>query len=403
MIKDKKKIIKNIFIFLFIFYLFFLSRRGGESKDKIALLLMLTTLFYSVRYKYYDKYLLYKREIITGIIYMALVIFSYSYSDIKNYSKLYTLTHATLYSIGFFLIILNYNLEKKYIKYIFRILFLLSLPAIFRGLIDLIKNYKILSFYRLEGGTYTTSYALELGIYFIIILFILYHYKNKYIRFLSALYIILIAVLIIGTQSRNTFLMLSITLIFVSFLINYKKGPIIFLISLVTFIILIKSPIKISNINRINNSITSIEKIKTDARYLLFKEGVQVSKKYILKGEGFFNYKNIQKEGRIVQNYGHYHNIFIETAVTQGLFNLIIYIIFLSLLFYRLLKNYFIEKDGLKKSIKLMTIAVFIFAHLYGLAEPIFYSEKLYQLIFTIITISIIIDTPNDKIIKEGR
>ncbi|MDO4690975.1 MAG: O-antigen ligase family protein [Fusobacterium sp.] len=402
MIKDGKKIIENIFIFLFFLYLFFLSRRGGNSKDKISVLLMITVIFYSLRYKYYEKYLLYKKEIVSGIIYIVLVILSYSYSDIKNNDRLYILTHATLYSIGFFLVILNYNLEKKYLKYIFIILFLLTLPPIFRGLIDLIRNYEILDLYRLEGRTYTTSYALELGIYFIIILFILCYYKNKYIRFLSFFYILIIVVLIIGTQSRNTFLMLPISLIFIAFLVNYKKGIIIF-ITLMIGIIALKEPLDIKAINRINSTITSIEKIQTDARFLLFKEGIEISKKNILKGEGFFSYKGIKGEERLVQKHGHYHNIFIETAVTQGIITLITYILFLSLLFYRLIKNYFTEKDELKKYIKLMTVAVFIFAHLYGLAEPIFYFEKLYQLIFTIITISIIIDTQNDKIIEEGR
>lgn len=74
---------------------------------------MITVIFYSLRYKYYEKYLLYKKEIVSGIIYIVLVILSYSYSDIKNNDRLYILTHATLYSIGFFLVILNYNLEKN--------------------------------------------------------------------------------------------------------------------------------------------------------------------------------------------------------------------------------------------------------------------------------------------------
>ena len=94
----------------------------------------------------------------------------------------------------------------------------------------------------------------------------------------------------------------------------------------------------------------------------------------------------------------HYHNIFIETAVTQGVLTLIVYIAFLTTLFIRMLKNYFKEDDRLKRYIKLYALAVFIFSILYGLFEPIFYFEKIYQLIFTIIAISFIIDDTKSKI-----
>ena len=93
----------------------------------------------------------------------------------------------------------------------------------------------------------------------------------------------------------------------------------------------------------------------------------------------------------------HYHNIFIETAVTQGLFTSVIYVLFLITLFIRMLKNYFKENDRLKRYIKLYATAVLIFSTLYGLFEPIFYFEKIYQLIFTIIALSFIIDDTSTK------
>jgi len=61
-------------------------------------------------------------------------------------------------------------------------------------------------------------------------------------------------------------------------------------------------------------------------------------------------------------------------------------------------KNYFKEDDRLKRYIKLYALAVFIFSILYGLFEPIFYFEKIYQLIFTIIAISFIVDDNESKI-----
>ena len=77
---------------------------------------------------------------------------------------------------------------------------------------------------------------------------------------------------------------------------------------------------------------------------------------------------------------------------------MVVYIAFLATLFIRMLKNYFKEDDRLKKYIKLYALAVFIFSILYGLFESVFYFEKIYQLIFTIIAISFIIDDNQDKI-----
>ena len=57
-----------------------------------------------------------------------------------------------------------------------------------------------------------------------------------------------------------------------------------------------------------------------------------------------------------------------------------------------MLKNYFREKDRLKKYIKLLAISVYLFINFYGLIEVSFYFEKIYQLVFTIIAISFIID-----------
>ena len=46
--------------------------------------------------------------------------------------------------------------------------------------------------------------------------------------------------------------------------------------------------------------------------------------------------------------------------------------------------------------IKLLAISVFLFINFYGFIEVSFYFEKIYQLVFTIIAISFIIDNKND-------
>ncbi|MDY4011912.1 MAG: O-antigen ligase family protein [Fusobacterium gastrosuis] len=384
--------------------MFFLSRRGGDTKDKFSLALMIAVLMYSFSRKYFSKYKEYKLEIFVSSIYLFFVSNSYFYTSNKSEDLFYTFLHASLYSIVFFLVVLNFKLEEKYISYILPLLLLITISPMIYGIRDFIENYNILDGYRLHGDSYTTKYALDLGIYFLIGFFSFIYYKNKYLKVLLLLYLTIDIILIVGTQSRNDFIMLPLTLILITLFKNYKKGIIVIAVSFILGILIIKSPLEIKGVERIKNSLSTMDKIKKDARYILFKEGIEISKKNLFKGDGFFRYKGDEKRINEIEYYEHFHNIFIETAVTQGVLALISYVIFLLTLFYRLVKNYFVENNELKKNIKLMTIAIFIFSHLYGLAEPIFYFEKLYQLIFTIIAISIIIDDPDlEKERKEKK
>lgn len=397
MIKEKNNFWSQLIAFLILVYLFFLSRRGGSSKDIISILIMLFTLIYSYK-EGIKRYLAYKKEIVIGILYIALVTISYLILDDKGDGRFYTFTHATFFSIGFMLILLNYKLDNKYIKYIIPLLIIISLPAMYKGAFDFYKHYNELGWYRIEGSTYTTKYAAEIGIYLLLGIFSFAYYKKIYIRLLLLPYILINLGLILSTQSRNTFIAIPLTIIFLYTVVDWKKGIIILLILLGGLGILFKSNYNIANIHRIKSSISTVEKIKVDARYIIFSHGIEKAKNHIFIGNGFYKYKG----GKLItpiEAVDHYHNIFIETAVTQGIFTSIIYVLFLITLFIRMLKNYFRENDRLKRYIKLYATAVLVFSVLYGLFEVIFYFEKIYQLIFTIIALSLIIDENDDKIL----
>ena len=267
----------------------------------------------------------------------------------------------------------------------------------YKGIVDFYKHYNEISWYRLEGNTYTTKYAAELGMYLLLGIFSIIYYKKIYIKLLLIPYIFINLWLIFLTQSRNTFIAIPLAIIFLYTIVDWKKGIIILLILLCGITILFKYNHNIANINRIKNSISTVEKVKVDARYIIFLDGIKKAKNHFFVGEGFFKYRG-GKLNTPIEITEHYHNIFIETAVTQGVFTLIVYITFLIILFIRMLKNYFKEDDRLKRYIKLYALAVFIFSILYGLFEPIFYFEKIYQLIFTIIAISFIVDDNESKI-----
>ena len=395
MIKEKNNFWSQLIAFSILVYLFFLSRRGGNSKDIVSILIMLFTLVYSYK-EGIKRYLTYKKEIIISTLYIVLVTISYLILDDKGNDRFYTFTHATFFSIGFMLILLNYKLDNKYTKYILPLLIAISLPSMYKGVLDFYKNYAVISQYRIEGTSYTTKYAAEIGIYLLLGIFSFVYYKKIYIKLLLLPYIFTNLGLIFLTQSRNSFIAIPLTIIFLYTIVDWKKGIIILLILLGGLGILFKSNYNIANINRIKSSISTVEKVKVDARYIIFLDGIEKTKNHIFIGEGFFKYKG-GKLTTIVETVEHYHNIFIETAVSQGVFTLIIYVVFIITLFIRMLKNYFKENDRLKRYIKLYASAVFIFSILYGLFEPIFYFEKIYQLIFTIIALSFIIDDTSTK------
>ena len=396
MLKEKKNFWEQLIAFSMLVYLYFLSRRGGNSKDIVSILIMIFTLIYSYK-EGIKRYLTYKKEIIISILYIILVVLSYIILDDKGGDRFYAFSHATLFSVGFMIILLNYKLNNKYIKYILPLLLIISLPSMYKGIVDFYKHYNEISWYRLEGNTYTTKYAAELGMYLLLGIFSIIYYKKIYIKLLLIPYIFINLWLIFLTQSRNTFIAIPLAIIFLYTIVDWKKGIIILLILLCGITILFKYNHNIANINRIKNTISTVEKVKVDARYIIFLDGIEKAKNHFFIGEGFFKYRG-GKLNTPIEITEHYHNIFIETAVTQGVLTLIVYITFLTTLFIRMLKNYFKEDDRLKRYIKLYALAVFIFSILYGLFEPIFYFEKIYQLIFTIIAISFIVDDNESKI-----
>ena len=389
----KHEFLNNLIVVSMLVYLFFLSRRGGDTKDIISIFIMFLISIYSFK-NGIKRYLIHKRDIIISVIYLILVSISYIIVDEKGSDKFYVFSHATIFSIGFMLVLLNYKLEDKYTKYILPILLLISISSIYKGIIELYKNFDNISSYRIAGDTYTTRYAAELGIYLLLGILSFLYYKKVYIKILLTCYMIIVLTLIFFTQSRNDFLVIPIILIFIFIIIDWKKGLIATIVILALMFSLFKYTGKtdrIKVINRIETSIMTKEKMKKDARYTIFLEGIKNSKNYPIIGKGFFFYKG-QKLNSADENIDHYHNNFIETAVTQGLLTLGVYIIFLTNLLISLLKSYFSEKDILKKYIKLLAISAFLFINFYGFFEVSFYFEKIYQLVFTIIAISFIID-----------
>ena len=181
----KNNFLNGLIILSMLVYLFFLSRRGGDTKDVLSIFIMFLIFIYSFK-NGVKGYLMHRRDIIIGILYLVLVTISYIIVDEKGDDKFYTFLHTTIYSIGFMLVLLNYKLEDRYTKYILPLMLFISIAPIYKGIIDLYKNFDNITFYRIAGDTYTTRYAAELGIYLLLGILSFLYYKKIYIKIMKS-------------------------------------------------------------------------------------------------------------------------------------------------------------------------------------------------------------------------
>lgn len=99
-------------------------------------------------------------------IYIGLLFFNFFMSENKAGERMNVLLGMTIYSIGLFLMIINFKIERKIYKRLLLVMSFFSIGSLVGGIEDLYLNLDKLNWYRLAGRTYTTIYAGELGVYF---------------------------------------------------------------------------------------------------------------------------------------------------------------------------------------------------------------------------------------------
>lgn len=382
----KKIDLEELIYILIGIFLLFLFRRGGDSKYRIAICLIPLCFYYSYKLENFKMIKKYKSIYLSSFLYLVMLGIIFIFSKNRGGERIDDLLGMSFYSIVLFLALINIKIPIKIYEKLIPIITVLSFGCIERGLKDIYLHREYLDWYRVAGETYTTIYAAEIGLFFIFGFLAIQIYKNKYIKFFYVFYTMITLLIIYHTKSRNAMLMLPVTLTIIYFIKNTKKGIIAIVMTVLLIVFLIKNPLEINGINRLS-SISNTERIKKDARVHIFREGIMKGKENLLLGEGFYKHKD---DNKIIHNQPHYHNIIVETFATQGIITLIFYILFLINIFVWSLKNYFNEKKLERRGIKLIAIGVFIFLMLYGMAEPIFYFNKIYMLLFFILSLNFI-------------
>ena len=393
--------IKKISLFITVLltlYLFFIAKRGGDTKHIFSILLMLTIAFQMVITKE-NKIKIYKYLYLAGIGYIICVGLSYLKTE-NQINKLPDFLNVVLYTTGFFLLSLNAKFEERVYKNFIPIVTIFSYDAIYRGIIELPLYFKNSEF-RLTGGVGPTVYATEIGIYVIIGVFGLIHYKNIKYKIFYILYFLMNFLLMLGTQSRALLVFLPITFIILIIIKKRKEGLLIFCGMLVVGLVAFKNIEKIPFIQRLS-SISGIEKIKSDARFIIIEKGIEIEREIFPKNLGFYAYKEgkltlspkVEENKKILEidfgkKYIHFHNVLLELLVTQGILSLIFYLLFNLLIFKELLKKYLEpQKNEQTNIIVSVALGTYIYFTLLGFVEVTFYFEKSSLLIYTILMIA---------------
>ena len=376
--ENKQNMLLEITNILLILYVYFSSRRGGDTRYVFSILIMISSYFWIKKEKFIEikknKFLY-----ISGLLYLI----SSTISFVNNFNSkdnLLIFLCITLYSIIYFLCTLNINIQTKYQKYILPILMLFSLGSIFRGIEDILKHLNNISWYRISGGTYTTVYAMEIGIYLLFGIFSIIIWKKWYFKLVGIIYFLLNILLLIGTKSRNTMIMFPVTILILITVYNKKKGIVIFFLSLILGIGIIKNSQHIPFLNRLS-TISSVSKVKENARYLIYKKGIEIGNENRLLGVGLNKYKKEGFTTNSTTRFQHFHNVFIETYVSQGIFVLCSYIFFIIML----IKSFY-NKLNIKKEYTYLGMGIIIFTFLYGMAESIVYFTKIYPYVFLVLS-----------------
>lgn len=389
----------NLLYIFGVIFLYLFSRRGGDSRYIVELILMILGVIWILKNN--KKSLKDNKILYICVCVYILSLGSVYFMGVHIKENIMLLLEMSIFSLGFLVTLMNLKLEDKIVNRILPLFMFFSLGSIYRGLKDIYIHRNILSDYRVAGGTYTTVYALEIGIYILIGIFAYFIYKNKIAKYGSIVYILLNMIILIGTKSRNTMLMLPITLLLVYFIYNKKRGIIILLTGLILGGIVLKNSYRIPYLHRLQ-TVSSLDNIKKNARYKIYLKGLELGKENLFIGQGFYKYKNegfqTEKNG---QKFQHFHNIFLETYVTEGIIVLLAYIGVYISIFIKIFKS--LNKTSKEdKKYLLMGLGVFIFSILYGQFESTFYNGKVYSLGFIILTLSFLkINAQKDNISEE--
>ncbi len=242
-----------------------------------------------------------------------------------------------------------YFIDKKYLPYIVLAfaagLFLTTLSGYYYyirfGEID----YRYFRSHSLAGGYMMTAHLLSIGIIFLASIILSKLERNKYIIIFYIIVMLTSLHVLLITATRMPLLaVIAVISLMLVVKLRWKGVIAAFLILLSAFIYVITDDYMLA---RFDNFFASFnEPLSSNGwRLLLWKNGIEVFKEYLLFGIGVNAYESfmvqVMPENNIFLPLTHAHNSFLMHLITFGIFGFITFCLFYGKIVFDLVKNIF--------------------------------------------------------------
>ncbi|RAK11939.1 O-antigen ligase [Halanaerobium saccharolyticum] len=323
---------KYLFILKTLIYLLaFVIPISLGGLNTVSVILFLLFIFYIIRYKtlkFWDD------DLSKGIFLFTLsILISYFFAYNKKSVVEFFVSPYLKYFLLFFVIV-NTLKEKKDILNVLKLYWISSLI----GALFSLYEYLVLNINRVSGFTHNANrLGSSMMIFALFNYGILLNSKKKSVKLIGFIGIVISVSSLFASASRGALLGLLFGL-FIMTIITRKKNFII----LIILLILISVFMPTSFLVRINK-IVDFESNNVQQRLLMYPAGLKVFKDNFLTGIGLNNSRNIfdhYKFPRLTNNYKHLHNLFLNTAVEQGILGLISLIYIIYVVFKYTVKDY---------------------------------------------------------------
>lgn len=242
-----------------------------------------------------------------------------------------------------------YFIDKKYLPYIVLAfaagLFLTTLSGYYYyirfGEID----YRYFRSHSLAGGYMMTAHLLSIGIIFLASIILSKLEKNKYIIIFYIIVILTSLHVLLITATRMPLLaVIAVISLMLVVKLRWKGVIAAFLILLSAFIYVITDDYMLARFDDFFASFN--EPLSSNGwRLLLWKNGIEVFKEYLLFGIGVNAYESfmvqVMPENDIFLPLTHAHNSFLMHLITFGIFGFITFCLFYGKIVFDLVKNIF--------------------------------------------------------------
>lgn len=242
-----------------------------------------------------------------------------------------------------------YFIDKKYLPYIVLAfaagLFLTTLSGYYYyirfGEID----YRYFRSHSLAGGYMMTAHLLSIGIIFLASIILSKLERNKYIIIFYIIVMLTSLHVLLITATRMPLLaVIAVISLMLVIKLRWKGVAAAFIILLSAFIYVITDDYMLA---RFDNFFASFnEPLSSNGwRLLLWKNGIEVFKEYLLFGIGVNAYESfmvqVMPENNIFLPLTHAHNSFLMHLITFGIFGFITFCLFYGKIVFDLVKNIF--------------------------------------------------------------